>query len=234
MSLAKSPLGRHLLLNGLVGLTDVERQLLTGVNGSRTRQELFAITGVDSEALVDRMITHGLLVEFPTLPPLLWPDPSSVQWAATQDVVAQDSSRPELATRLEAPANTPGLPVALTAKVSKARGKRSVVATKMYTVNMLNLVRSPDSAAHLSAVQGSVDEDEMMLHVLSAMQYFISKATPSYAAKVMSHLQEVVPVEYLEQLDQLIFQTLMADAKLDSPVVAATNPPIENLDWKLG
>ena len=222
LTLARSPTGRHLLLNGFVGLTPPERQLLNTVNGSRTRKDLLSIIGQDADDLVNQMITQGLLLEYPVLPCLLIPDPSSVQWAHTQDELPRDLPSAQLAMRLEILARQEGVSASVTTKistvvkVSKLRGKRSLVATKMYTIDMLKLMLSPTSSAYISAIQSSTDPTEMMQYVLSAMQYFQARSAPSYAAKVMCHLHEVIPVEYLEQLDLMIFDVLMSEEQHDS------------------
>ena len=219
LTLARSSTGRHLLMNDFEGLSKPERQLLNTVNGSRTRKELLAIIGQDADALVNQMITQGLLIEYPLLPLLLIPDPASNQWAHTQGGLFQDDPATQLAMRLEILTTQHGMPAEVSTKistvltVSKFRGKRSIVATKMYTLDMLKLVLSSTGETYISAIQNSVNANEMMAHVMSAMQYFQTHSSPNYAVKVMCHLQEVVPVEYLEQIDLMIFNALIAEEK---------------------
>ena len=220
LALTKSPTGRHLLMNDCEGLSTPERQLLNTVNGSRTRKQLLAIIGQDADVLVNQMITEGLLIEYPLLPSELIPDPASSQWADTQGVLPQDDPAAQPAVRLEILTKQHGMRAAVTTKistvlknVSEFRGRRSIVATKMYTIDMLKLVLSTTSATHISAIQCSANANEMMVHVMSAMQYLQTYSSPNYVAKVMCHLQEVVPVEYVEQIKLMIFNALMAEEK---------------------
>ena len=48
---------------------------------------------------------------------------------------------------------------------------------------------------------------------MPAIQYFQTYSSPNYADKVMCRLQEVVPVEYLEHIELMIFNALIAEEK---------------------
>lgn len=257
-------------------LSAIQMWVLNLADGTRTREELIALTGKplpQATKIVDHLVEQGLLADLAAqrasrkaaLASEYRPD-GSAQWADTRGIselarstgreVAAAAARarsgapaaapvpdaarapaahahrpapPPPSPMRHAPAHAPApTPAGSTAAVSKARGRRSIVSTKMYMLDMLRLVRHPQSAHYQEAVQQAGTEQDLMAHVFNGLHFIAGHATPSYVAKIMTRLQEVVPVEYVDELDRMIFQALMdeqeAATRASKPAPLAPTP----------
>ncbi|MFZ4289738.1 hypothetical protein [Variovorax sp. HJSM1_2] len=95
---------------------------------------------------------------------------------------------------------------------SAPQARRSLVATKVYCVDMLQLIREPQAAAVVRALQSSLSETELIHNVWQCLRYLQQNTTPSYAAKVGARLAEIVPPQHLEQLAQCRAECLATPA----------------------
>ncbi len=89
-------------------------------------------------------------------------------------------------------------PIKTAAPTLEAR--RSLVATKVYCIDMLQLIREPGAGAVMRAIQSSATEDELMDNVLLCLRYMQEKTADSYASKVAARLAEIVPQHHLASL----------------------------------
>ena len=96
-------------------------------------------------------------------------------------------------------------PVAAAAQPARTRpaARRSIVAAKMYILDMLQLVRSMEASALAVDIQTSADENELVGHLLRGARHFAEATNPTYAAKVQERLSEVLPEEHLPRLASL-------------------------------
>jgi hypothetical protein len=78
--------------------------------------------------------------------------------------------------------------------------RRSLVATKVYCTDMLQLIREPEAATVMRAIQSSASEAELMDKVLLCLRYLQENTAASYASKVAARLAEIVPLQYCESL----------------------------------
>ena len=81
--------------------------------------------------------------------------------------------------------------------------RRSIVAAKMYLIDMLQLQRSPTAAELRLAIQSTSDPHEILERLLVALEYLLSVATPSYGARVFMRVEEVLPEELLPRLERM-------------------------------
>jgi len=81
--------------------------------------------------------------------------------------------------------------------------RRSIVAAKMYLIDMLQLQRSPTAAELRLAIQSTSDPHEIVERLLFALEYLLSVATPSYGARVFMRVEEVLPEDLLPRLERL-------------------------------
>ena len=81
--------------------------------------------------------------------------------------------------------------------------RRSIVAAKMYLIDMLQLQRSPTAAELRLAIQSTSDPHEIVERLLFALEYLLSVATPSYGARVFMRVGEVLPEDLLPRLERL-------------------------------
>ena len=96
-------------------------------------------------------------------------------------------------------------PVAAATQPARTRpaARRSIVAAKMYILDMLQLVRSMEASALAVDIQTSADENELVGHLLRGARHFAEATNPTYAAKVQERLSEVLPEEHLPRLASL-------------------------------
>ena len=81
--------------------------------------------------------------------------------------------------------------------------RRSLVAAKMYLIDMLQLQRTPAAAELRLAIQSTSDPHEIVERLLVALEYLLSVATPSYGARVFMRVEEVLPEDLLPRLERL-------------------------------
>jgi hypothetical protein len=79
--------------------------------------------------------------------------------------------------------------------------RRSIVAAKMYALDMLRLQRGSDAAAIAAAIHACRNQDELAAHVLQALRHFHAVTSLSYSRRVADQLAEVMPEQYLAELD---------------------------------
>lgn len=109
---------------------------------------------------------------------------------------------------LEGPGTaTPGTPIATdvvaTAPPPRTPSRRSLAASKMYLLDMLQLQRDPESASLRAEIQTSPSEDELAYRMMKALRHLQSVATASYARRVGERLAEILPDPYLPRLEEV-------------------------------
>lgn len=84
---------------------------------------------------------------------------------------------------------------------SPAASRRSIAAAKMYVVDMLQLQRGPEAASIAAAVRACRDQDELAAHMLRALRFIHGVANSSLSRRVADRLAEIMPEQYLPELD---------------------------------
>lgn len=176
MALAKTDNGRAALqAHAASGLSLAERRVLILSDGRRNRDDLVGLLGPDARPMIERLLQAGYLTLAGTLP----------------------TSRGPAAA--EPPADTAGLaPPPVRAAVSR----RSLAASKMYLLDMLQLQRHPDAASLRADIQTSPSDDELVYRMMKALPLLQQVANPSYAQRVAERLGEILPERYLGRLEQ--------------------------------
>jgi hypothetical protein len=175
MRLSKTDKARDALgAAGKTGVVDLrDRQILILADGKRTRAELIAMLGAERVPSIDRLVREGFLASVDSAP-----------------IVAPITPAPVVA-----PAPPPA--AAPTAK------RRSLVAAKMYLIDMLQLQRTPTSAELRLAIQSTSDPVLLLDRLLEALDYLVTSTTPSYGERVSARFAEVVPEDALPRLPTL-------------------------------
>jgi hypothetical protein len=81
--------------------------------------------------------------------------------------------------------------------------KRSLAATKMYMMDMLQLLRDMDASAMAVSLHTSESEAEFIANILSAVRLIAFKSGASYALRVLSKVGEIVPQPHLHMVEAL-------------------------------
>ena len=91
--------------------------------------------------------------------------------------------------------------------------RRSLAGTKMYIVDILQLLRDMDASSMAVSIHTSEGEMECIQNVVSAARLIVLKSGPSYGLRVVNKLREIVPEVHLAALQELAFE-LEAESSL--------------------
>jgi hypothetical protein len=78
--------------------------------------------------------------------------------------------------------------------------RRSLAATKMYLLDMLQLQRDAEAAEIKAAIRTSVGSEALIACLLQGVRHIQRIATPSYSQRVFARVAETIPEEALPAL----------------------------------
>lgn len=224
MLLNKTMLAREALQAGpTAGLSLQERRILIMTDGKRSLNEVMALLGADILPVIDRLIRAGYIDDGRTPAPMAAPHvaPAAVPAqglggalgglirAATESVQARTeqiragsaSAQPALATPAPPAPAAPAQPVAAQSAVLRGGQRRSLVAAKMYLVDMLQLQRHPDAVELKARIQFTSGDAQLLEAILDGMRVLLQLTNESYGQRIVARLGEVLPEILLPQLD---------------------------------
>lgn len=147
-----------------------QRRALILCDGKRSLDDLSQLLGNDAPALVAQLIRDGyLLADAPDAPPVV---PAPVAMAAP------------------APA-----PAAAAAPATERR--RSMVAARIYVLDILALQRNPTAQQLHRQLQSSREEGDTVNAIRLALAHLPAMTSDGYAQRVRGRLQEVLPEPHL-------------------------------------
>ncbi len=232
MLLAKTEKSKLMLIQRDASLGAKDRQILIMCNGIRTYSELVDMLGQDVKPILDRFIKTGLLMDASqalknnagvfsqtgTFYASDFPNSGASKSAGVrsrllQTHVAAPSSRTAplatdrapLATEQDQPAST------------NNRGKRSIAASKMYMINLLQMHRDLDSSTLAVNIHTSEDEQQLVACILASLRFITRKAGLAYGKRVAEQLSNILPEAYLPDLDAFTNEYL-----LEQPSIVVT------------
>lgn len=183
MALCKTERGRTALqAHSTSGLSLAERRVLILCDGRRYRDDIVALLGPDAVSMLERLLQEGYLALENTAPAT----PRLVTVAGT--AVA---TPPPVAPQ-PAPMQAP----------RPAASRRSLAASRMYLVDILQLQRDPESVSLRADIQTSPSEDELVYRMMQGLRHLQAVASASYARRVGDRLAEMLPEPHLPRLDQ--------------------------------
>ena len=191
MSLGKTEKGRAALLERPADMNLLERRALILCDGKRDRESLVAMLGADVVPGLDRLLRDGYLVDANAAParPVL---------AAVAPMAGIAARSEPLRPALAAVPATPAPP-----RPAAPASRRSLAASKMYLIDMLQLQRDPESASLRAELQTSPSEDELVFRMVKAVRHLHAIANASYAQRVHDRLAEILPEMHLWRLEQM-------------------------------
>ena len=202
MKLIKTDKGRQALRSREPHLTPRERQIVILANGGHSRLSMQQLMARDIGPELHRLLESGYLEESTGAsdsPPIT----SRVQPAQVPEGIAsatasvnRQSNRPT--TELQNP---------------QPLSRRSLAGTKMYIVDMLQLLRDMDASSMAVSVHSSQGELEFIQNVTAAARFIVDKCGPSYGLRVVNKLREIVPEVHLPVIHTLVFEIEALDAK---------------------
>lgn len=190
MKLIKTDKGREALRSRDPHLAPRERQIVILANGAHSRVSLQELMARDIGPELHRLLQSGYLEE------RLDTSHSAHRAAQSSSVFAT------AATGLYPLAAQPMTGVPTQQQLSR----RSLAGTKMYIVDMLQLLRDMDASAMAVSVHSSQGEMEFIQNVVAATRLIVEKCGPSYGLRVANKLREIVPEVHL-----IVLHTLASD-----------------------
>lgn len=239
MLLNKTTRARDALQAGSsAGLSLLERRILILTDGKRSLNEVMALLGTDVLPAIDRLLRAGYISDASKATPAAVPATNRVAGAFTGLLRATTEAvqaRTEQIRAANAPAQAmpPSVPLASTPPLSlpatrsatttlvAASGqRRSLVAAKMYIVDMLQLQRHPDAVELKARIQFTSGQAELLDAILDGMRVLLQLTNESYGQRIVTRLGEVLPEELLSELEA-------AAAAFRAPILAPerSSPP---------
>ncbi len=185
----KTAKGREALLAGVsAGLGLQARRILILADGRRDLGALEALLGAGIRPAIDVLLREGYLADATATP------------AAT--AAANATAAASAAAPAPIPAPGPGGPAAAPATPAAAV-RRSLAASKMYLLDMLQLQRTPEAAELRATIQCAVDPAEQVEALLHAVRALLLSNATSYGPRVAARLAEILPEEALPRLQAI-------------------------------
>lgn len=203
---SKTSKARAALAERSATLNVVERRALIVSNGERSLDEIAGMLGHEAVEAVERLLRDGYLAAESESPRSTL-DTALTMFKSARRAVEnalpqrdQTESEPEPHGVAAAPAAAPQPAPAPTGPPPRAGNRRSLAASKMYVIGLLQLQRNADAVALAAHLQATRTPDEMMTRMLDAMRHIRATCNPSYVERISDRLAEILPEEYLPAL----------------------------------
>ena len=204
------------------GLTLIDRRILILTDGKRSLNQVMAMLGADILPAIDRLLRDGYITQHPpasTRPadgaartPPLGGAVAGLLRAATEAVQARteqiraNTPAAGLVTNDVAATTIKTAPHAIpaSAPISCATAsRRSLAASKMYLLDMLQLQRTADAAESRATIQCATDTAQLIDALFQGLRLLMGVSTPSYGERILNRLAETLPEEALPRLEAL-------------------------------
>lgn len=219
MLLNKTALAREALQAGSnAGLSLQERRILIMTDGKRNLNEVMALLGADILPVIDRLIRGGYIDDGrrPGLGTASSGTPAQgfggalggLIRAATESMQARTeqlraTASPQVA-RLAMPSAAPAQPApghAAPPPAAPGGQRRSLVAAKMYLVDMLQLQRHAEAVELKARIQFASGEPHLLQAILDGTRVLLQLTNESYGQRIVARLREVLPDDALGHFD---------------------------------
>ena len=200
-------------------LSLADRRILILADGRRSLNELVALLGSEALPGIERLLRERYLEDgragVAITPAGVGSALSGLLRASTDAVQARAGS--VRAPPSQASASAPPATIApSSAGVAAGRQRRSLVAAKMYVIDMLQLQRHPDAVDLKARLQCCSDPHELLALLLEAAQALHRLTSASFGERIVARLREVVPEDALPALEQA-FRPEAADGETARP-----------------
>jgi hypothetical protein len=178
MALIKTENGKEALQSRETGLTPRMRQIMVLANGVHSRESIQDLMERDIGAALHQLLECGYLV-----------DTADLRFA-----IDYPRAPRRHAADVKVAVAVPPIPTS----------RRSLAGTKMYMIDMLQLLRDMDTSAMAVSLHTSQSEQEFMEIVVASARLIALKSGPSYGLRVVNKLREIVPEAHLALLHGLL------------------------------
>ena len=200
------------------GLALQDRRILILTDGKRSLNQVMAMLGPDILPAIDRLMREGYITRDDAVaahpatavrPPALGGAVTGLLRAATEAVQARTeqirAATPAAPTPELAPIAPPSPQIATAAAAASRPSpgtRRSLAASKMYLLDMLQLQRSAEAAELRAAIQCS-EPGQLIDTLFQALRMLVGVSTPSYGERIVNRLAEILPEDTLPRLEAL-------------------------------
>lgn len=192
MALGKTERGREALqAQSRTGLTLAERRVLILCDGRRERADIAALLGDGAAPIINNLYEAGYLTLQGGAMPSTAP-PGASRSAAEPAAPSPAETQPAQTVPAPPPAPQP----------LRTASRRSLAASKMYLVDMLQLQRDPEAVALRAEIQTSPSEEELVYRMMKGLDHLQGIATASYFQRIADRLAEILPEQHLPRLEQ--------------------------------
>ncbi|MEN5203737.1 hypothetical protein ABE473_04590 [Stenotrophomonas sp. TWI700] len=171
----KTDLARTALQAHRAPLDMRQRRLLILCDGQRDLVQLGQLVGPETPAMVIQLIQSGYLV-----------------------------SRAVAEVAVVAPAAPAAGMMPTVAPVPVTERRRSLVAARIYLLDILELQRHPQAAALFQTLQQSRSDEAVMAALLTALEALPGLTSTGYAERVRQRLLEVLPKEHADRFKNAV------------------------------
>ena len=202
------------------GLALQDRRILILTDGRRSLNQVMAMLGPDILPAIDRLMRDGYITQddiaatrtSAARTPALGGAVTGLLRAATEAVQARteqiraatpatSAPTPEAAPITVAPAS-PQIAAAAAAPRPSPGTRRSLAASTMYLLDMLQLQRNAEAAELRAAIQCS-EPAQLIDALFQALRMLVGASTQSYGERIVNRLAEILPEETLPRLEAL-------------------------------
>jgi len=190
------------------GLALQDRRILILTDGKRSLNQVMAMLGADILPAIDRLMREGYITRDDVVaaspataarPPALGGAATGLLRAATEAVQARTEPIHAAAPITVAP--SPQIATAAAPRPPPGT-RRSLAASKMYLLDMLQLQRSTEAAELRAAIQCS-EPAQLVDTLFQALRVLVGTSTQSYGERIANRLAEMLPEETLPRLEAL-------------------------------
>lgn len=220
MLLNKTALARETLQAGAsAGLSMLDRRILIMTDGKRSLNDVMALLGPDILPAIDRLIRAGYINDGRTqaTTAVLQPAPAhglggalgGLIRAATESVQARTEQIRAGALPAQPLLPAPPQPLAVASapaqpETARTGQRRSLVAAKMYIVDMLQLQRHPDAVELKARIQFTSGQAELLEAIVDGTRVLLQLTNESYGQRIIARLGEVLPEDLLPAMEQTL------------------------------
>ena len=191
-------------------LTPRERQMLILVNGQRTIDDMAELFGPGAYAMAEDFLLKGYVMR---ASPMLrkvaqFSDTGSVHFALTQPHTLLSADEAPASRQAHAP------------KPAALPPRRSLAASKMYVIGLVQMMRDPEAASLAVSLHTSDSLEELTHWIVGALMFMLTHSGASYTERVFRRLLEIYPEAGLPALRDGVM--LMEEPVLSALVLEQT------------
>lgn len=210
MRLQKTERARAALADRAEGLSARERRVLILSDGRRGPEDIAMLLGIDIEAAVQRLLRDGYLERADghrdgrdRVANLFrrGPNASVITAQDREAIVGNARSHPQAVVATESTTARAASPTAAAPSPAIAAApRRSLAASKMYVLDLLQFRRDAEAAALQAGIRSSGDAEALTGAVLEAVDYLCRVSNASYGRRILDRVAEILPETALPAL----------------------------------